>query len=78
MKVTAIEVIPVAMDLPEPLRWGLFAVSKRGACLLRIRTDEGITGIGECGFSADAAPMIEPQTTVALSFVRADKSSLLY
>ena len=67
MKVTAIEVIPVAMDLPEPLRWGLFAVSKRGACLLRIRTDEAITGIGECGFSVDAAPMIEPIVRILLA-----------
>jgi len=60
MKVTDIEMIPVAMDMPEPLYWGLFSIRKRGACLLRIRTDEGITGIGECGFSVEGAPMIEP------------------
>jgi L-alanine-DL-glutamate epimerase-like enolase superfamily enzyme len=67
MRVTSIEVRSVAMDLPEPLRWGLFAVSRRGACLLLIRTDEGITGIGECGFSVDAAPMIEPIVRILLA-----------
>lgn len=67
MKVTKIEVIPVAMDLPEPLRWGLFAIAKRGACLLRLQTDEGISGIGECGFSAEAAPMIEPVVRILLA-----------
>ena len=67
MKVTGIEVIPVAMEMPEPLRWGLFAITRRGACLLRIRTDEGITGIGECGFSVEATPMIEPVIRLLLA-----------
>jgi len=51
MKITNIEVIPVGEKLDEPLKWGAFKISIRGAVLVRISTDEGITGYGEAGFA---------------------------
>jgi L-alanine-DL-glutamate epimerase-like enolase superfamily enzyme len=49
MKITDVQVFAVGMDLDEPLRWGAMVVRKRGAVMVQIATDEGITGIGEAG-----------------------------
>jgi len=59
MKITNIEVIPVGEKLDEPLWWGAFGISIRGAVLIRISTDEGITGWGEAGYAYKFAKRIK-------------------
>lgn len=51
MKITDVSLFPVRVRLPRPLRWGQFEVLEKGAVLLRIDTDEGLYGVGECGLS---------------------------
>ena len=63
MKITKIELLPVECQLKEPLRWGSMEVFTKGGVLVRVHTDEGITGIGEAGFSSSFYPMIAPIVT---------------
>ena len=58
MKITQIELLPVACELKEPLRWGSMKVTRKGNVLVRIHTDEGISGIGEAGYSIDFHAML--------------------
>jgi len=60
LKITDIEVIAVGMPLSEPLRWGTMWTHTRGAVLVRIHTDEGVSGLGEAGFSVDFRDQIRP------------------
>jgi len=60
VKITKIELLPVERKLSKPLRWGTMEVFTKGGVLVRVYTDEGITGIGEAGFSSSFYPMIVP------------------
>ncbi len=60
MRVTNIEPIILAAPLAEPWRIGTAVFSKMNATLVRVDTDEGITGYGEClvRFSPEAGAAI--------------------
>ena len=60
MKINDVQVLPVGHELETPLKWGAFVISVKGSVFIRISTDDGITGWGEAGFSADFYPMINP------------------
>jgi len=60
MKITKLQLLPVEYKLKEPLRWGSMEVDAKGGVLVKVHTNEGITGIGEAGFSIDFYPMIAP------------------
>jgi len=60
MKITGVEVIPVGYRLKERLKWGSMEVSTKGGVLVRLSTDEGVSGIGEAGFSCAFYPMVAP------------------
>jgi D-galactarolactone cycloisomerase len=60
MKITSIEARPLASPLQERLRWGAMTVGVKGGIVVRIRTDEGLEGIGEAGFSAEFFPTVGP------------------
>lgn len=60
MKITEIKAFPVGVPLEEPLRWGAMEVHSKGGILVRVRTDEGIEGIGEAGFSAEYFSTVGP------------------
>jgi L-alanine-DL-glutamate epimerase-like enolase superfamily enzyme len=49
LKITDVKFVPVRMPLSEPLRWGSNEIRTRGAVLVQVETDEGITGLGEAG-----------------------------
>ena len=70
MIITEIEVFGVACDLPVPLRWGAMEIATKGGVIVRVRTDEGIEGIGEAGFSVNylrrIAPVIQDEITPLL------------
>ena len=51
MRITAVKVFGVECDLPASLRWGTMEVATKGGVLVRLRTDEGLEGLGEAGFS---------------------------
>jgi L-alanine-DL-glutamate epimerase-like enolase superfamily enzyme len=48
------------MPLKEPLRWGTMWTHTRGAVLVQVHTDEGLTGLGEAGFSVAFHDRIKP------------------
>jgi D-galactarolactone cycloisomerase len=52
LKITKVEAIPLGYGLDEPLRWGTMVVNVKGGIIVRVHTDEGITGLGEAGLSA--------------------------
>ncbi|MCC2675907.1 MAG: mandelate racemase/muconate lactonizing enzyme, partial [Ramlibacter sp.] len=49
MKITAIQAIPLSFRLPEgkTVTMGVGSTTKRDAIIVRVQTDEGITGYGE-------------------------------
>lgn len=47
MKITAVETIELDAPLATPWKIATFTLSSLTACLVRIRTDEGVSGIGE-------------------------------
>ncbi len=49
MKITKVECIPVSLPFAKPMVMSGGAVTKADAVLLKIHTDEGITGIAETG-----------------------------
>jgi L-alanine-DL-glutamate epimerase-like enolase superfamily enzyme len=49
MKITKIECIPVSIPFAKPMKMGLGAAVSSEDVVLKIHTDEGITGICECG-----------------------------
>ena len=60
MKITEVKAFPVGVALDEALQWGAMKVEVKGGILVRVRTDEGIEGIGEAGFSAEYFPTVGP------------------
>ena len=60
MKITEVEPILLTVDMPEkhPLRWSGGETASVNCALVRVHTDEGITGLGDCygsGFVAGEA-----------------------
>jgi L-alanine-DL-glutamate epimerase-like enolase superfamily enzyme len=49
MKITKIECIPVSIPFVKPMKMGLGAAVSAEDVVLKIHTDEGITGVCECG-----------------------------
>ncbi len=47
MKITGIEVIPVTVPMEAPLRWSMGVETGTTRGIIKLTTDEGITGIGE-------------------------------
>lgn len=47
MKITRLETILLTVPLTEPLRWSGGATTAISASLVRVHTDEGVTGLGE-------------------------------
>ena len=60
MKITRVTGYPVGKRLETPVRWGAMAVSTKGSIVVEVETDEGLTGIGEAGFSAEYYPTVGP------------------
>jgi D-galactarolactone cycloisomerase len=60
MKITRVTARPVGKRLDTPVRWGAMAVATKGSVLVEIETDEGVTGIGEAGFSAEYFRTVGP------------------
>lgn len=60
MKITAVRAVPLAAPLADPLRWGAMVVNVKGGIVVLVETDEGLTGIGEAGFSAEYFPTVGP------------------
>lgn len=58
MKITEVEVIPVGVPLKRPHKMAIGTVKQLDSVLLILRTDEGITGIGE----AAPAPFFSHET----------------
>ena len=60
MKVTNIQPILLAAKLDEPWKIGTAIFSTMTAALVRVETDEGITGTGECmsRFAPEAAAAV--------------------
>ncbi|MFV0406600.1 MAG: mandelate racemase/muconate lactonizing enzyme family protein [Propioniciclava sp.] len=67
MKISQVEVMALGVPLDEPLRWGAMEVHTKGGVIVRISTDEGVTGIGEAGFSAEYYPTVAPAITHQLA-----------
>ena len=49
MKITKIECFPVSIPFAKPMKMGLGAAVSSEDVVLKIHTDEGITGVCECG-----------------------------
>ncbi|MCL4402445.1 MAG: mandelate racemase/muconate lactonizing enzyme family protein [Acidobacteria bacterium] len=47
MKITSLETILLSVPPPEPIRWSGGVLTMIHASLIEVRTDEGITGLGE-------------------------------
>ncbi|HBY95920.1 MAG TPA: dipeptide epimerase [Chloroflexi bacterium] len=47
MRITTIEAIPIAIPLIRPLKMAVATVHHRDSVLVRVHTDEGLTGLGE-------------------------------
>ncbi|MGH3631891.1 MAG: mandelate racemase/muconate lactonizing enzyme family protein, partial [Sciscionella sp.] len=60
MKITSVRAVPLGSPLAEPLRWGAMEVGIKGGIVVLVDTDEGVTGIGEAGFSAEYFPTVGP------------------
>lgn len=64
MKISGIELLPVRSAMAVPLRWGSFEVWDKSCILVRVDTDEGIAGVGECGLSAQFFPQVKATVDV--------------
>ena len=60
MKITDVVATPVSMQLKEPRWWGTMASPSIGCIIVEVKTDEGITGIGEAGFTSMYWPSVGP------------------
>jgi L-alanine-DL-glutamate epimerase-like enolase superfamily enzyme len=60
MKIVSVMAYPVGIPLKENLLWGAMSVSTKGGIIVEVRTDEGLTGIGEAGFSSEYFPTVGP------------------
>jgi D-galactarolactone cycloisomerase len=60
VKITGVQATPLASPLGERLRWGAMTVGVKGGIVVQVTTDEGLTGVGEAGFSAEYFPTVGP------------------
>ncbi|MGI9658687.1 MAG: mandelate racemase/muconate lactonizing enzyme family protein [Gaiellaceae bacterium] len=60
MKITSVRATPLALPLEERLRWGAMTVGVKGGIVVQVETDEGLTGLGEAGFSAEYFSTVGP------------------
>lgn len=60
MKIESVVAYPVGMPLEENLQWGAMSVSTKGGIIVEVRTNEGLIGIGEAGFSAEYFSTVGP------------------
>jgi hypothetical protein len=60
MKIVSVVAYPVGLPLEENLRWGAMSVSTKGGIIVEVHTDEGLTGIGEAGFSSEYFATVGP------------------
>jgi o-succinylbenzoate synthase len=47
VKITSVEAIPIAIPLNHPLKMAVATVHQRDSIIVRIRTDQGLVGLGE-------------------------------
>jgi len=66
MKITDVVATPVSMKLTEPRRWGTMASPSIGCIIVEVKTDDGIIGIGEAGFTSMYWPSVGPIITQTL------------
>ncbi len=60
MKIESVTAYPVGLPLEENLQWGAMSVSTKGGIVVEVKTDEGLTGIGEAGFSSEYFSTVGP------------------
>ncbi|CAB4884001.1 unannotated protein [freshwater metagenome] len=60
MKIESVVAYPVGLPLEENLQWGAMSVSTKGGVIVEVRTDEGLIGIGEAGFSSEYFSTVGP------------------
>jgi L-alanine-DL-glutamate epimerase-like enolase superfamily enzyme len=60
MKITDVVATPISMKLKEPRWWGTMASPSIGCIIVEVKTDEGIIGLGEAGFSSMYWPSVGP------------------
>ena len=60
MKIISVRAVPLSSPLVKPLRWGSMVVHSKGGIVVLITTDEGLTGIGEAGFSSEYFATVGP------------------
>jgi D-galactarolactone cycloisomerase len=60
VKITSVRAVPLSSPLAQPLRWGSMVVHSKGGIIVLITTDEGLTGIGEAGFSSEYFATVGP------------------
>lgn len=60
MKITEVTAFPVGITLDQPLQWGAMVVGSKGGIVVRVRTDDGLEGIGEAGFSSEYFSTVGP------------------
>jgi len=60
MKIESVVAYPVGLPLDENLQWGAMSVSTKGGIIVEVKTDEGLIGIGEAGFSSEYFSTVGP------------------
>lgn len=60
MKIESVTAYPVGLPLAENLQWGAMSVGTKGGIVVEVKTDEGLVGIGEAGFSSEYFSTVGP------------------
>lgn len=60
MKIESVVAYPVGLPLEKNLQWGAMSVSTKGGIVVEVKTDEGLIGIGEAGFSSEYFSTVGP------------------
>jgi L-alanine-DL-glutamate epimerase-like enolase superfamily enzyme len=60
MKIESVVAYSVGLPLEENLQWGAMSVSTKGGIVVEVKTDEGLIGIGEAGFSSEYFSTVGP------------------
>ena len=60
MKIVSVTAYPAGLPLKENLRWGAMSVSTKGGIIVEVKTDDGLVGIGEAGFSSEYFSTVGP------------------
>lgn len=60
MKIESVVAYPVGLPLEENLQWGAMSVSTKGGIVVEVKTDEGLIGVGEAGFSSEYFSTVGP------------------